>query len=76
MAEILIDARYFGRMLKNGRRANYMTRTECAKLLKIPVTDLRCYERGSKIISDSVLSRLVLYGLTLMKTRNTPYNPQ
>ncbi len=76
MAEILIDARYFGRMLKNGRRANHMTRTDCAKMLKIPKDDLRCYERGTKIISESVLSRLVLYGLTLLKARNMPYKPQ
>lgn len=75
MAMLLIDAKHFGRMLKYARRENIMSMEDCAKLLKITKTDLRQFERGTKIINERVLSRLMLYGLMLLKARSTPYNP-
>lgn len=75
MSIVLIDARHFGRMLKYARRQNHMFLSDCAKLLKISESDLKQYERGSTLISESVMSRLLLYGLTLMKARSIRFNP-
>ena len=75
MTMLLIDAKHFGRMLKYARRENKMSMEDCAKLLKISKSDLRQFERGTNIIGEHVLSRLMLYGLMLLKARSTPYNP-
>lgn len=72
---VLIDARHFGRMLKYARSQNHMGQAEFAKLLKISQTDLRAFERGSKIISDGILMRLFIYGVVLLKAHHTRFNP-
>lgn len=75
MTMLLIDCRHFGRMLKYARSGNKMSREDCAKLLKISKQELRQFERGVNIINESVMSRLMLYGLMLLKARHTSYNP-
>lgn len=75
MSVVLVEARHFGYVLRYVRTKNSMIRAEFAHLLKIQKTELRQYERGSKIISDAILMRLLMYGVTLLKARYTRFNP-
>ena len=71
MAIVLIDARYFGQILKNTRRQLKLGPTEFAKILRIKTRELHKYEKGTAPIPDHVMYRLLTNGvLTLCARRN------
>lgn len=75
MSIVLIECRQIGRLLRYARRQNHMRLDELAQLLRISRTDLRMYERGTKLISDAVLMRIMMYGVTLLKARYIRLTP-
>ncbi|MCM1294007.1 MAG: helix-turn-helix domain-containing protein [Muribaculaceae bacterium] len=75
MSIVLIECRQIGRILRYARRQNHMRPSEMAQLLRISRTELRQYERGTTLISDAVLMRLMMYGVTLLKARYTRLKP-
>ena len=71
---VTIDGRYIGRMLRYARTQNRLGLIETANILNITPTDLRMFERGTKVISDAVIMRIMLYGVTKLKARHAPCN--
>lgn len=69
---VTIDGRYIGRMLRYARTQNRLGLIETANLLHISKTDLRMFERGTIVISESVIMRIMLYGITKLKSRHAP----
>lgn len=70
MTVILIDARYFGTQLRRARRSARLSRFEFAQMLKISRYDLDKYESGRLVIPESILYRLMSYGIMMLKARN------
>ena len=69
MNVILVDAKRYGHVLKGARKTVRLDKNDAAKMFGISATELRSYERGSALISDSVLTRLFTYGYMLMIAR-------
>ena len=65
MNVILVDARRYGHVLKGARKTVRLNKNDAAKMFGISAKELRSYERGSALISDSVLTRLFTYGYML-----------
>ncbi len=63
---ILVDAKYYGHIMKTARRQLRLRTTEVAKMLKISVNDLRRYESGKAVFPESVMMRIMQAGMSLI----------
>ena len=63
---VLIDAKYFGSMLRNARRHHGIKSNDVAKMLKTTVKDLHKYEQGCAPIPESILLSLFYNGFCLL----------
>ena len=55
----------YGHVLKGARKTVRLDKNDAAKMFGISAKELRSYEQGSALISDSVLTRLFTYGYML-----------
>jgi len=70
---VLIDAKYFGNMLRNARRKQNIGANDAAKILKISLKELHRYERGLEPIPESILLSMFHHGYCLLSCRRSRY---
>ncbi|MBQ6736202.1 MAG: helix-turn-helix transcriptional regulator [Alphaproteobacteria bacterium] len=66
---VLIDAKYFGSILRKARRENKMNTKDVAKMFGVRRRELLQYEHGTKPISESLLMSLFYYGFCLKRCK-------
>ncbi len=66
---VLVDAKYYGHVLKTARRRLRLRTIEMAKMLKLSAVDLRRYERGVDVIPENVILRLIQAGMSLISLK-------
>lgn len=66
---VLIDAKYFGAMLRKARRENGINTRDAAKMFCVPRREFVRYERGTSVIPEGVLSSLFYHGFCLKKCK-------
>ncbi len=66
---ILIDANYFGALLRKARRDNGIKTRDAAKMFGISQRELFHCEHGTKVIPENILSSLFYYGFCLKKCK-------
>ena len=71
MAIVLIDARYFGQILRDARRQVRVRPPEFAKMLKITSHELHNYEKGRVPIPEKIMHRLLSNGILTLCARRT-----
>ena len=64
---VLVDAKYYGNMLRFARKHQGIKTNDAAKMLKISVKQLRRYERGLELIPESMLMALFHRGFCLLR---------
>ncbi len=63
---VLVDAKYYGYILRTARRRLRIRAKEMAKMLKVSVTDLRRYELGVSVVPENVMLHLMQAGVSLI----------
>ena len=66
---VLVDAKYFGSLLRDARKQNNMNTHDTAKMLGIPRRQLIHFEHGTEVISESILASLFYYGFCLKRCK-------
>ena len=66
---VLVDAKYFGNLLRKARRENGINTRDTAKMFGIERRKLVHYERGTEVIPESMLSSLFYYGFCLKRCK-------
>ena len=66
---VLVDAKYFGRFLRDARRKQNIRANDAARILKISLKELHCYEGGKEPIPEHVLQSLFHHGYCLLNCR-------
>ena len=67
---VLVDAKYFGNLLKYTRKHQNIKTHEAAKMFHISVKQWRRYERGVELIPENVLMSLFHRGFCLLKCQH------
>lgn len=66
---VLIDAKYFGAMMRSARRHQGLGANDTAKILGISLKQLHRYEHGTEPIPESILDSVFYHGFCLMRCR-------
>lgn len=66
---VLVDAKYFGLLLRQARQQNGINTHDAAQMLGVPRRRLVHYEHGTEVISESVLATLFYNGVCLMRCK-------
>lgn len=66
---VLVDAKYFGSLLRQARQQNGINTRDAAQMFGIPRRNLIHYEHGTTVISESVLASLLYNGFCLMRCK-------
>ncbi len=69
----LVDTRYYGAALRGAQKRNCLSNEQIAKILKVKKSDWRCYSRGSQLIPENVLQKILESGLALLKFKHNDY---
>ena len=69
MATLLIDARYYGEMLRQTRSNIGMSASHAARLLKIPHRDLLKYEKGKLLMPEEILHKIFCHALNTLRAQ-------
>ena len=64
---VLIDAKYYGAMLRRARRQQKIRSQDAAKILRVSVRQMHSYERGQEQIPEHIVMRLFYRGFCLLK---------
>ena len=63
MTTLLIDARYYGNILRTARNHENICARHAAYLLKISHSDILKYEKGVILLDDGILHRIFISAL-------------
>ena len=66
---VLVDAKYFGAILRRARRENNMNTKDAAKIFGIRRRELVQCEHGTKPIPESILMSLFYHGFCLKRCK-------
>ena len=66
---VLVDAKYFGSLLRRARRENSINTQDAAKMFGIPRRQLIHFEHGTEVIPENMLSSLFYYGFCLKRCK-------
>lgn len=66
---MLVDAKYFGTMLRKARHDSCIKMCDAAKMFGLSQRELFRCEQGTKLIPENVLSSLFYYGFCLKRCK-------
>lgn len=67
---VLVDAKYFGNMLRSARKHNNMNINDAANMFnKTSIKQFRRYERGPEPIPENILQSLFYHGFCLLRCK-------
>ena len=66
---VMIDARYFGTMLRAARKRQNIKAHDLAKMFHISVRQWRRYERGVEAIPENILMSLFHRGMCMLQCK-------
>lgn len=64
---VLVDAKYYGAMLRRARQQQNIKRRDAAKIFRVSLREFGRYERGQVPIPEDVLMRLFYRGFCMFK---------
>ncbi len=70
---ILVDNKYFSRMITAARQGAHLTRNDLAQMLGITSAEMGRYERGKEIIPQNILNKIFYHSFILMAARHQIY---
>ncbi len=73
---ILVDNKYYSRMITSARQGAHLSRLELARMLGITPTELGRYERGKEIIPQNILSKIFYHSFILLSARHKIIKPK
>ena len=68
---VLVDAKYFGNLLRNARRKQNLNTSDAAKMFGISRRELIRYEHGTLPISEGVLMSMFYHGFCLLRCKHS-----
>ena len=66
---VMVDARYFGTMLRAARKRQHIKTNDLARMFHISVHQWRKYERGVEPIPENILMSLFHRGMCMLQCK-------
>ncbi len=65
----LVDAKYYGKILRHARKSLKLNRRDTAQLLNINIHELRRYEHGCCALPENITTKLMVAGLAMLSVK-------
>ena len=67
---LLVDAKYYGRNIRNVRERLRVDLTTAAEMLRVSRKEYREFERGHVLLPEPILSRLMYHAFVGLRTKH------